>query len=218
MFCSFGVFILTVCETVSFWGGCFIIDLLRRRTHRWFFTEAGLLWVGDGCETTIRSERASHSRWALIVSTFLQQRGAWRGGRNARWTGVCNEWQSALGLQWIVFQNAKWRLVCGTSTLNKQRRRWSSHHWLGICRGNSSSSFRSTSLMAHFCHLRKNELNSRGMHESHTLRESQIDLLHPYACNKTLTMDIDSQTGTLTRGAYAGEWNDSSGWVRAQGI
>lgn len=31
-------------------------------------------------------------------------------------------------------------------------------------------------------------------------------------------MDIDSQTGTLTRGAYAGEWNDSSGWVRVQGL
>lgn len=56
-------------------------------------------FCGLGMGEKQQSVPVSHSSLALIVSTFLQRRGAWLGGRNARCTRVCNEWQSPLGLK-----------------------------------------------------------------------------------------------------------------------
>lgn len=48
-------------------------------------------FCGLGVGEKQQSVLVSHSSLALIVSTFLQRRGAWLGGRNAHGTRVCNE-------------------------------------------------------------------------------------------------------------------------------
>lgn len=90
-------------------------------------------FCGLGMGEKQQSLPVSHSSSALIVSTFLQRRGVWRGGRNAHSTRVCNEWQSPLGLKencsglCLRMHNEDW--FAGLPTLNKQRRHQSTHHW-----------------------------------------------------------------------------------------
>lgn len=135
---------------------------------RWGWPSSGWGWVRNNGR--IRAS-GSHSCWALIVSTFLQQRGAWRGGRNACCTGAWDEWQRALGLQencsGLCFRmpNEDW-FVGLQRSINRDKADPHVADW-----GSAEFWVIPHLLIARllswliFCHLKKSEENWRGMHD-----------------------------------------------------